>query len=58
MKYKVGDRVRVKKGLVPGSMYGDTFVVESMLEYAGKFLTIKGKLLSSECYVVEENGWW
>lgn len=40
MKYKVGDKVRVRKDLCWGSEYNNWMVVNSMLEYRGMTVTI------------------
>lgn len=40
MKYKVGDKVRVRKDLCWGSEYNNWMVVNAMLEYRGMTVTI------------------
>lgn len=40
MKYKVGDRVRVRSGLKNNKMYGDQVFVKNMEQYKGKEVTI------------------
>ena len=40
MKYKVGDKVRVKENLVVGSRYGNNTFVSNMKPYVGKIMTI------------------
>lgn len=42
MKFKVGDRVRVRQDLVIGREYGDAIFTEKMAQFAGKMVTIKG----------------
>jgi hypothetical protein len=42
MKFKVGDRVRVRQDLVIGREYGDAIFTEKMAKFAGKMVTIKG----------------
>lgn len=41
MKYKVGDKVIIKKGLIEDRRYGNQTVVKPMLQYLGKEATIK-----------------
>ena len=40
MKYKVGDKVRIRKDLVPNTKYGKTYFVTGMKDYLGKVATI------------------
>ena len=40
-KFKVGDKVRVRKNLIPDTKYGDVSFVYSMKEMCGKIVTIK-----------------
>lgn len=40
MKYKVGDKVRVRKDLVCGEQYGELFVRDSMCNICGETVTI------------------
>ena len=55
MKYKVGDKVRVRKDLVPGNEYGGVCYVEYMDKFKGK-----------ECVITDMDGiayqigefWW
>lgn len=54
MKYKIGDKVRVKQNLNLEKIM-NLSVKYKMLKYAGKELTIKGFL--PYCYVVKENCW-
>lgn len=53
MKYKAGDKVRVKKGLKVGNCYDNVLYVNEMVEYEGKTLTIK--YVADDHYKVEEN---
>ncbi len=41
MKYKVGDKVRVRKDLIVGEKYGTQVFVDDMVELRGKIVTIK-----------------
>ena len=43
MKYKIGDKVRVRKDIQEHDCIDDMFVLKSMLKYRGKVLTIGGK---------------
>lgn len=62
MKYKIGDKVKVRTDLMPGNVYGGgtTYFVFGMEKFLGKTLTIKGNFpySYSESYCVEENCWW
>lgn len=40
-KFKVGDKVRVRKDLIPDTKYGDVYFAYSMKEMCGKIVTIK-----------------
>jgi hypothetical protein len=58
MKYKVGDIVIAKKGLIPGHAYGSVvFFVDGMVPYCGRQMKIKK--VHKDHYDVEENnfGW-
>lgn len=54
-KFKVGDKVRVRSGLVIGTDYGGVFVNEYTASLAGEVLTIRR--LGWGWYRVSENGW-
>ena len=56
MKYKVGDKVRLKEGLRCGEDYGDAFYVDGLDEYLGKDLTITHIHLGGDCYDFECDG--
>lgn len=43
MKYKIGDKVRVREDIKEHDCIDDMFVLKSMLKYRGKVLTISGK---------------
>ena len=53
MKYKVGDKVRVKSDLYDGGMYGCCDLNEEMESYRGKIVTIS--LVGRDCYEIEED---
>lgn len=42
MKYKAGDKVVIRKDLIEDETYGCDSVVEDMLEFLGKIVTITG----------------
>lgn len=58
MKYKVGDKVRIKKELKEGKKYGDCVATYSMIRLAGKIVTIKR--VNANSYKIEEdnNDWY
>jgi len=60
MKYKVGDKVKIRKDLKFGEQYGTHDIVPSMEELAGDTVTIKKIDMDGpdECYVMEEVGPW
>lgn len=41
MKYKVGDKVRIREDLVMGENYGDSVAVDDMVDMAGSVVTIE-----------------
>ena len=40
MKYKVGDKVRIRSDLEAGKRYGDEFFTKNMGKFKGKLVTI------------------
>lgn len=56
MKYKVGDKVRVKKGLLSHRRYGGILFTCEMKALEGRTLTIK-KVIEDGYYKVEESAW-
>ena len=52
MRYKVGDKVRVRKDLEVGKKYGECMTVERMENLKGKIVTIKE--ICGTCYRIEE----
>ena len=40
MKYKVGDKVRIRSDLKVGERYGDEFFTKNMGKFKGKVVTI------------------
>jgi hypothetical protein len=55
MKFKVGDKVRVKKDLVIDSSYGREDFVEEMKSFIGKIVTIS-KVIDEEYMILEDDG--
>lgn len=55
MKYKVGDKVRVRADLITDKVYGLLFV-NSMNYLKGEVVTIK-EVEEDGCYIMEENGY-
>lgn len=53
MKYKAGDKVRVRKDLEAYEEYGNINFTESMEKYKGKIVTIEA--INSNSYFVEED---
>jgi hypothetical protein len=58
MKYKVGDKVRVRKDLKVSSGYGEDSFIENMKKYSGKTMTV-GKIVKNCKYKLKEDtGHW
>lgn len=59
MKYKIGDKVKIREDLVIDKEYGNQFFVNFMEEYKGKIVTIKNivKNNNKEFYILDEYGW-
>lgn len=53
MKYKVGDKVRIRKDLVTGGSYGCSVAVDDMTDMAGSVVTIES--VGSIGYYIEED---
>lgn len=53
MKYKVGDRVKVREGLIPYQEYGTYCFVRGMIPYIGRKLTITEVCNNSRCYTAK-----
>lgn len=56
MKFKVGDRVRVRKDLKCNSFYGGVRVNDEMINNKGKILTIIG--IDGRTYLMEGSSWF
>jgi len=55
MKYKVGDKVRVRKDLVIDSVYGGDSFTEGMAMFRGKVVTISKILNNGKYYILEDD---
>lgn len=58
MKYKAGDKVRVRKDLVVGERYGEILCLQAHKEECGKIFTIKYADENSCCRVNDRDGFW
>ena len=56
MKYKVGDKVRVRKDLVPGNKYGDVIYVSNMDKFKNEECVITST--DNETYCINGLGYW
>ena len=56
MKYKVGDRVRVRKDLVPGNFYGKDYYISSMDKFKGEKCVITE--IWDQSYQINDFGYW
>lgn len=57
MKYKVGDKIKVRSDLKVGKMYGAHQFVPAMVEYVGKTMTIK-EVTGNDYHLKEDDGEW
>ena len=56
MKYKIGDKVRVRKDLESGNFYGKAFYISSMDEFkGGKYIITR---IWDQCYQINNFGYW
>lgn len=56
MKFKVGDKVKVRKNLIQGKCYGSELFIGDMENMKGRTVTIKE--ICSGSYRIEEAGFW
>ena len=56
MKYKVGDKVRVRKDLKPGNFYGKDYYISSMDKFKGEECVITE--IWDQCYQINNFGYW
>lgn len=54
MRYKVGDKVRIREDLVMGGNYGDSVAVDDMVDMGGNVVTI-GRVGEVHGYYIEED---
>ena len=57
MKYKVGDKVRVRKDLEIGKYYGTDAFIPDMKKYAGKTMIVDA-IISADRYSLKDAGHW
>ena len=53
MRYKVGDKVKVRKDLVVDKDYGGVDFIDDMVQFKGKIVTIES--VDCDCYFIKEN---
>lgn len=58
MKYKVGDKVRVRKDLIAGYHYGEDSFTSDMEKYAGKTMTIYSIVKNCKYKLKEDKEKW
>ena len=58
MKYKVGDKVRIRKDLKKGNRYDGCFFNQNMAKYCGKVVTVEVVSKVTERYAMKECGYW
>ena len=56
MKYKVGDKVRVRKDLEPGNFYGKDYYISSMDKFKGEKCVITE--IWDQSYQINNFGYW
>ena len=56
MKYKVGDKVRVRKDLEPGNFYGKDYYISSMDRFKGEKCVITE--IWDQSYQINNFGYW
>jgi ribosomal protein L21E len=57
MKYKIGDKVKIRKDLREGMGNPCATVVEEMLQYRGKTMTVRSVLHNAYCMEEDANTW-
>ena len=58
MKYKVGDKVKVRSDLEVGKYYGSDFFADDMKKYRGKIVTIAAIASNNRYYTKEGNRYY
>ena len=56
MKYKIGDKVKVRQDLVPGNFYGKDYYISSMDEFKNKECVITE--IWDQSYQINNFGYW
>ena len=56
MKYKVGDKIRVRKDLEPGNFYGKDYYISSMDKFKGEKCVITE--IWDQSYQINNFGYW
>ena len=56
MKYKIGDKVRVRKDLKPGNFYGKDYYISSMDKFKGEKCVITE--IWDQSYQINNFGYW
>ena len=56
MKYKIGDKVRVRKDLEPGNFYGKDYYISSMDKFKGEKCVITE--IWDQSYQINDFGYW
>lgn len=57
MKYKVGDKVKIREDLIVGNDYGSDGFVEEMEQYKGKTATITGAFMGKYDIDIDDGDW-
>jgi hypothetical protein len=55
MKYKVGDKVKVRKDLIENKLYGSQYFVDAMKKFKGKIVTIDKVNKDANNYFIKED---
>lgn len=58
MRFKVGDKIKIREDLIIGTKYGNYVFNHMMEEYKGQTLTISNVNLARRVYNCEESGIW
>ena len=59
MKFKTGDKVKIREDLLLHADYGRKYVTQDMLNYKGKIVTIKSEAFrEGEYFIEEDNARW
>ena len=57
MKYKVGDKVKIREDLIVGNKYGADTYVDDMEQYKGEITTV-AKITDNNKYKLDIDGYW